>query len=236
MEGFDADPMSDDDDEAMGKSAARKGKLARQRRAHWDNFGPVTPKPSPKARQQHQRRTLLLHIQSCSSVSCETCATVVSTHNCQICTEPMGRDVTKIWMCQVCSKPQHLCCAKLWQKSQRARGSGYTCPMCRAPATPCPWRRAVQKRGVQLDGQVVQVLAHHIYPRARPGSLLDVYVRVAYADGYNSGREMVPAASLAPGRAADALRTYACSVKGARIQKYVFPQVRLRLAGVTEAE
>ena len=54
--------------------------------------------------------------------------------------------------------------------------------------------------------QATQILRHHVYPGARPGSLHHVYVRVRYADG-SAPRGYVPAAPLA---ASDALWEYAC--------------------------
>ena len=55
-------------------------------------------------------------------------------------------------------------------------------------------------------------------------------MRVRYADGSDSGREMVPAASLAPGSPAEALTDYCAQTqRGSKIQQYVYPRVRLKI-------
>ena len=67
---------------------------------------------------------------------------------------------------------------------------------------------------------VAEILAHHVYGGARPGSLYNVYVRVRYADGSTSGRRgFVPSAPLA---GSEALAAYLTTERGRRIAKYVY--------------
>lgn len=78
----------------------------------------------------------------------------------------------------------------------------------------------------------MKVLQHHVYPGARAGSLYNVYVKVGYADGRTSGREMLPATLLTTCVAKAALLTYVTQTsRGAKIEKYMYPRVRLKLAG-----
>jgi len=178
------------------------------------------------------RANILLHIHSCRSETCATCLAYVATHECQVCQEPIGRDLTKVWVCATCAKPLHLRCMRKWAKASACASCVY-CRAVTADERPRPWRTAPPKvkRGVQSEGEVTRVLAHHVYPGARAGSLHNVYVRVAYADGGDSGREYVPAASLVSETARAALRSYSGTPRGARIDKYIYPRVSLTWRG-----
>ena len=72
--------------------------------------------------------------------------------------------------------------------------------------------------------RVTGVLAHHVYGGARPGSLHNVYVRVAYADGSRSDG-FVPSDTLGPSH--KALLDYMRRRKeGQKIVKYLPPELQ----------
>lgn len=223
------EPESDEDETHIGKGGARRGKLSRVDKAHWRVLGPVRHSRGIRS-AKILRQTLHLHIHSCRSASCSTCILYVSSHTCHVCHDPIGQDLTKAWMCSTCSKPLHLRCARGWASAQSSMGMHFSCSHCRAPSQATQMRKVMKKCGVQRDGLVVEILGHHVYPGARTGSLHNVYVRVRYVDGRDSGREMVPAASLSPGIPLSALTSYVTTTaRGQKIQKYLFPSVRLKL-------
>ena len=72
-------------------------------------------------------------------------------------------------------------------------------------------------RGHEQHVEVSRINAHHVYAGAKPGALANVFVRVGYANGSNSGRNYIRAELLA---GSELLAAYARTAAGSKIAKY----------------